>query len=264
MKKLIRLVLKNTLGILSKKTINKNNTEIILVTGLTGTSIARELIYNILKSDFNIRRNTKEVWWDFSVPLCILGHEDKQRNIFKWVCLIFRVVYRLAVKPSYHHKIIINIDTSIEETAKFWSRYIHPNIVVITRENPKGKLLESLLEKEKGKGILFVYNPEFFKGLDKREIRSFVYGERNSNLIYKKKNGSISLNYKKEKVNIKISNSLKFLWELIPPAIAVGILKGSSLEDLMKKLSDFTLHPQQIKAAITQLKEFVHSNEKEK
>jgi hypothetical protein len=262
MKSYFRNILKRILGILSQRTIAKHNAEVIVITGWTGTSIVRELVYHMLEEEFNVRRNVTEVWWDFSVPLTILGYEDKKRSVFSWIKLILRTFYCLRFKPKYPHKIIINLDTCSEDTAKFWSTYINPHIVVILRERPKSKVIEKIVKKEGSEKILFVYNPDLFEGLGKSRHREFIYSTKGGDLAYQLKRDLLKVQHKKEKINVKVSGSYKFIFEMIPPALSVGILEGIALEELSSNLTHFNFHPQQLQNVFKNLKKFVHSDEK--
>lgn len=262
MKRFFRNILKKVLGILSKKTIVKHNAEVILVTGWTGTGIVREMIYHLLSEEFNVRRNVDDVWWDFSVPLTILGYEDKKRSVFEWTLLVLRAFYSLKFKPKHSHKIIINLDTFSEDTAKFWSEYINPDIVVVLRERPKSKVVKMLGSREGSEKILFVYNPKLFKGLGKKQHREFIYSDRNCDLKYERQVNLLKIRYKDEKVKVKIPPSCKFIWEFIPAALSVGILESVSLKSLASNLAYFDFHPKQLQKVVAKLKHFIHSNGK--
>lgn len=260
MKKFFRQILKKILGKLSKKAISRHNTEVILVTGWTGTSIVRELIYHLISDNFNVRRNVSEVWWDFSVPLTILGYEDKKRSLFEWMLLILRTFFRLKLRPKYAHKVVINLDTSLEETAKFWSENINPHIVVVLKERPKSKVLKKFCQIQGVEKILFVYNPDLFGGFRGKQVREFIYGKKDSNLVYERSGDLLQLTYKNKSIQVKIPKTCKFLCEFIPAAFAVGILEGLGLECLASNLPHFDLHPKQIEKVASKLRKFVNFN----
>lgn len=261
MRAILRNILKNILGYLSRRSVIKHNTEIIIITGWAGTRVVRELAYNLLSDEFNVRRNTTEVWWDLSVPLTILGYNDCQRSIFGWILLIIKALYSIIFNPTYPHKIIININTSVEDIAEFWSKYFDPHIVVILKEKPSSKVVEMICQSEGSEKVLFVYNPELFSGFKKKAIREFRYSSNEGELIYRKEGNSLNIRYKNEEAKVRIPKSYKFIWEFIPAAISIGILEGVRLKTLAKNVSYFSFHPQQLKQGISQLKEFIGLNE---
>lgn len=261
MKAILRNILKNILGYLSRRSVIKHNTEIIIITGWAGTKVVRELAYNLLSDEFNVRRNTTEVWWDLSVPLNILGYNDCQRSVLGWILLIIKVFFGILLKPTYPHKIIININTSIEDVAEFWSKYVNPHIVVILKEKPNSKIVEMFCQSEDNEKILFVYNPKLFSGFKKKVIREFRYSTIKGDLIYRRKGKFLDIRYKNEETKVQIPKSYKFIWEFIPAAISIGILEGVRLKTLVKNVSYFSFHPKQLKQGISQLKEFIGINE---
>lgn len=262
MKNILRKILRNLLGKLSKKAIVKHNAEVILVTGWTGSSIVRELVYYLLSDEFNVRRNVTEVWWDLSIPLTILGYEDRKRNLFEWSFLVIRTFFSLIFKPKYPHKIIINLDTSYEDTAKFWSYNINPHIVVVLKEKPQSKVFKMLTEREGSEKILFVYNPKLFKDLGTKQNREFIYSDSNSDLQYEKRGDILEVKYKSDIAKLSIPARSRFIWEFIPAALSVGILEGLSLKELVLRLAHFDFHPKQLKKVVSKLKEFIHSDER--
>ncbi len=264
MKKLFRYLLKHILGKISRGVITKHNAEVIVVIGWTGSSIVREMIYNELKEEFNVRRNTREVWWDLSVPLAILGYKDKRRDIFSWIYLIIRSSLSLVFRKRYAHKIVINIDTSYENIAKFWSRYIKPDIVVMLKENPGSKLIKKILHSDSSERILFVYNPELFSGFKAGRVREFIFTKKVGDLVYSRKKDILFIRYKNKEIKVRIPQGCAFIWELIPAAISVGILEGIEFTSLKYDLSKFNFHPRQLNEGMKQLKKFLHREVNEK
>lgn len=264
MKKIFRYILKHILGFLSRKVLVKHDAEVIVVIGWTGSSIVREMIYNELREKFNVRRSTREVWWDLSVPLTVLGYKDKKRDLFSWGYLIIRSFVSLLLRKRYSHKIIINMDTSYDDIAKFWGKYIKPNVVVMLKENPESKLIKKILQTDNSKQILFIYNPEFFTGFKKKNTREFTYSEKSGDIIYSRIGDILQIKYKDKKLTVHIPPVCSFIWELIPAALAVGILEDIEFSSLKTSLSKFSFHPNQLNQGMKQLKKFLHREVDEK
>ena len=261
MRSYLRTNLKKILGKFSKRLISKHHAEVILISGWTGTSISRELVYHFLKDKYNVRRNVKKVWWDLSIPLIILGYEDKKRNFLEWVVLIIRAFFSITFKPSYPHKIIIDLDTSLEEIASFWLDFVNPNIVLLLREKPESKIVEVFLNRKGSEKIIYSFNPKQVEHTDTELLRSFTYGTRNVDLTYKKNKNILELSYRSKEANVSIPKQWIFMWEIIPASISVGILQGLSLEYLANTLPTFTPHPTELRNYMFKIKEFV--NEKD-
>lgn len=261
MRGFFRKLLKRTLGYLAKLSIARYGTEVILVVGWTGSSIVREMIYHLLKDHFNVRRSVSSIWRDLSVPLNILGYEDKKRNVFEWFALVLKSFRNILIKRKYPHKIVINLDTFYEDTAKYWAEYIIPDIVVVLRERPESRLIDALLKQTGGEKILFVHDPKLFKGFKNKNVREFIYSQGRGDLIYKKNRGKLEVHHKDEKVSINIPERFKFIYEYIPPSLSCGILQGIKLKNLTKDLSYFEFHPEQVRRALLHLKKFLSQDE---
>lgn len=156
----MRSILKVILEFLSKVTIKKHNIQFIIVVGWYGTELVKEGIYSILSEKYIVRRNTKSIWWDLSIPLVILGYEDKKYSVFGWINIFFRSIFALFLNPVNPHKIIINLNLAEKNTSEFWSRIITPELLIIT-SNKEGKsfiihsLTQGLLEDKK---CIFISN----------------------------------------------------------------------------------------------------------
>jgi UDP-N-acetylmuramyl pentapeptide synthase len=261
MKEFLRTILKNYLGLVSRKTIRKHGAEVIVITGWAGSGLVRELSYHLLQEKYNVRRNTTEVWWDFSVPLAVLGYEDKEYSVPGWLWVMAKSALSLILRPKYPHKIIINLDTSVEDIAEYWSKNISPNIVIVLKERPDSKVLKKFLEISGNEKILYIYNPDDFKGLANKISREFIFSSAKSDLTFSKTKNSLKVNYKERKYKISIPSNMKFIYEFVPPAIALGLQECISLEKLTKYLATFEPHPNQLKVGIKHLKEFINSNE---
>lgn len=261
MKNFFRQILKTILGVLTKAIIRKHKMDLIIITGWYGSSIVRELIYHLLKSNFNVRRNTNSIWWDLSIPLVVLGYEDRKRSFLEWIILIFKIIFSFITKPNYHHKIILNLDTLNDKTADFWVKYLKPHIFVILNENPKSKLLKRILLNKEYKDTLFIYKKDVFRELEKYTIKRYVYSQKHGDLLFKKIDNILVVKSKKVKIKIKIPNTYNFIWEFIPAAISVALIEKMPLKQINSNIIQFNLHPYQYKAVFAHLKRFIKSDE---
>lgn len=252
--------MKTTLGKLSKWAVRKHNIEIITITGWAGTAITRELIYHILSDKFTLRRNTRKIWWDLSLPLTVLGYEDKRKNFFQWLFIIFKSIFSVIFISKHPHKIIVDIDTSVEETADFWSDLLRPDIIIITKKNPKSKLLDKFISQPGWEKSVFVFNPDELD-IDLKSGRKFTYSNQNSDLVYKTKKTKLDFLYEKNEFSINIPKHSPFLKDFIPPAISASLLQGMRVKDILSKISTFDLHPYQYKSAFNNLKRFIEKND---
>ncbi|MBU0975693.1 MAG: hypothetical protein ABIE03_06905 [Patescibacteria group bacterium] len=261
MKKNLRKFFQEIFASLSSKAYKKHDLKVILITGWAGTSIVREMVYHLLKPSSNVRRNTTEVWWDMSVPLTILGYEDRRRNLLEWAFLILKASLSLVLRPRYAHTVIINLDSSIEDTAKYWFKSINPDKIVVLKERPESKVLKNLLSIQGIESSTFIFNPQQHHQIETTVKKKFTYSTDDPDLSYTRKKDLLVIKYKNEQVSIKIPRRSKFIWEFIPPALAVGLNHGIPLKDMGESLSSFSYHPRQVERAVFNLKKFVHDDE---
>ena len=163
----MRSILKLILEYLSKITIKKHNIKFTVIVGWYWTELVKEGIYSILSEKYTVRRNTKDIWWDLSIPLVILGYEDKKYSLFGWISIIFRSIFALSLNPVNPHKIIINLNLAEKNTSDFWSRIIEPELLLITNTKAgKSILAHALTQKlHENKKKIFVSDEiveEFF------------------------------------------------------------------------------------------------------
>jgi len=203
--------------------------ELIIVVGWHGTEIVREAIYEILNEKFHVRRNTKNLWWDLSVPLTILGYKDKKRSILKWIWLCIRALFYLLLGRRSPHKIVLNLNTRDENTVLFWSKFIRPEYLVIVNQKNYTKLIETLIKNtEKNMGKI-IYDPSMTK-VEIRKSMSFTFGKsKGAQLRITDGKNSVTYKYKNETVKFSYSILPKFSSILIGSALSLGVLKGMSL-----------------------------------
>jgi len=255
MKNIFRKFLKFILGRLSYAVVKKHAIDLILVTGWSDTAIAREMIYEVLKTKYKVRRNISKVWWDLSIPLLIFGYEDKQRNFFEWIIIILKSFFNLIFKPSYPHKLIIDLDSSDEKSSSFWNKSIDPDIVLILKKRPSSKLLNFLKSND---DIEFVYNPIWLTESDFQ--KKFSYSNKKADLIYEFKNKFTKLKFKGKRYIFK-NKDFAVINHLIAPVSLVGYLSNIPIRSSLEALRIFEIHPQYFKTMIKNLKKFVNNKD---
>ena len=158
---MLRKILKHTLQFLAERAIKKHPIKFIVVVGWYGTDLVKEGIYSVLSRKESIRRNTTKLWWDFSVPLIILGYKDTQRRIIRWLAMIIKTTYSLLANPKNPHTIVIDLNMADHDTYHYWSQIITPEIVVVTNyKNSRGELkVHELVDKTKLNGGTILVSP---------------------------------------------------------------------------------------------------------
>lgn len=260
---LFRTFLKTILGLLSRIAISKHRIKLIVVSGWYGTDITRELIYTIVDHSFKVRRVTSGPWWDFSIPLAILGYKDRRRNFFEWIWLINKAALYLLIGPSNPHTLILQAECSDEATAKFWSGFIKPDYLLVINYQQKSKLLKKLIASTKANQGRIIYNSDQIKenvlNSFKNYENTFSYGlNKNNKLQYEIDKANLTISYQKLAKNLLKNIFPGVAPELLVGAFATALSLGISLEDAIYFSFKFTISDNIFKKISTNLS--LHTN----
>ncbi|MCX6740046.1 MAG: UDP-N-acetylmuramoyl-tripeptide--D-alanyl-D-alanine ligase [Candidatus Parcubacteria bacterium] len=103
----MKLLLQNILRYFAQKILIKYKPEIIGITGSVGKSSAKEAIYAVLSSRFNVRQNIKSYNNEIGTPLTIIGTETGGRSLIKWILVFIKVIRLLLFKDKFYPEILI-------------------------------------------------------------------------------------------------------------------------------------------------------------
>lgn len=244
-----RKILRLILGFLSSYAIKKHKIEVIVVAGWYGSDIARELSYTILNDNLRVRRNTQEIWWDFSIPLAILGYKDKRRSTYMWLLLIFRAFVYLIISKPNPHILLLNANCTFEHTAKYWASIVKPDTLVILNNKKDSvivkELLRSMIKNKKGK---LVYNLSAIDSVTLQELRhnldlhtfSLEAGSSKDIIVTSNKQYHIIL-YGKKKYTIPKSELHGITPEVLAASLALAKSYGVDLAEASFSLLKFEL-----------------------
>jgi UDP-N-acetylmuramyl pentapeptide synthase len=248
------------LKLLSKWAVKKHKMKIIVVAGLHGTKITGELIARMLQPDFVVRRQLEGSFWDFSIPLAILGVEDKKYGFFQWIEIIVVSLFRLVFTTSNSTWTILQMNTYKEEITSYWMDIIEPDITAFVNVEGESRKLDRLLISNSTSKVII---SDEFEDLDEL----LELGEAEKIVVGKTNDSDLTLKFVKELNNgviITIENSngdlLEFfafqkgLFMINPITVAVSTLlaMGIDYEEVKDKL---------IRTEID-LERFLHNNSK--
>lgn len=103
MRKLVRLKLK----ILAKMILAKYKPKIIGITGSVGKTSTKEAVYTVLKTKYNVRRNTKNYNNEIGLPLTIIGSDSPGKSIFGWIGVFGKALGLILFKDKNYPKILV-------------------------------------------------------------------------------------------------------------------------------------------------------------
>lgn len=233
----MRRILKYQLKNLSKYAIKKHKIKIIVVHGWLGVEFVKEGIYQVLDEKFVVRRNVKPVWWDLSVPLNILGYEDKRRSIPGWISLTIRAIITLMISKSNPHYLVLSASSEHDSTAKYWSQFVQPEILVLFNIQDDCKLQQVLLNKTKqNKGTVIVDEKHKIKFPNKK---IYSFGEKSKNINYKSDKNQIVITVKDKKFKFKNYGVSPYEPEFIASIFSTAKFLNLEINDIIGGFSKF-------------------------
>lgn len=103
----MKKILQNILRFFAQKILLKYKPEIVGITGSVGKTSAKEAIYAVLSSQFNVRQNIKSYNNELGTPLTIIGQETGGRSIFKWLKVFWAIFKLLLSKDKNYPQILV-------------------------------------------------------------------------------------------------------------------------------------------------------------
>jgi len=152
MRKLIQLKLK----ILSKLILKKYKPKIIGITGSVGKTSAKEAVYTVLKTKFNVRRNTKNYNNEIGLPLTIIGSDSPGKSIFGWLGVFFKALGLILFKDKNYPKILV-LEMGVDRPGdmKYLMGIAKGDIGIVTLiSHSHEEFFEDVKEIQKEKGLL--------------------------------------------------------------------------------------------------------------
>lgn len=189
MTSLIRILLRH----LARLTIKKYQPKIIGVTGSVGKTSAKQAIAQVVKMEFLVWENPKNLNNEIGLPLAILGEKDSgYRNIFKWLLIFSRAIgHLLFYRKDYPEYLVLEYGIDHIGDMAYLLTIAQPDISVITAiapthlefmgtienlQNEEGSLATTL--PPKGLAILNLDN-EYVAGLQRKiKANIITYGTK--------------------------------------------------------------------------------------
>ena len=214
-----------TLGKLTTYIRNKNNIKVIAITGSTGKTTTRELLYDILSKKYKCHRNIKNYNNHIGVPLTFFSLENNDEIVIAEMGMNhFNEIKYLSLMTTPDIAIITNIGSS------------H-----IGNLGTKENILKAKLEIKEGlKGPLFVNGDDLLlKNIDAYKCG---FNQNNDlvayNLFSDLNNSTFDIKINNEVHKIKV-NLPRHLLNDVLLAINVGLYLNIDIEDIKKALENY-------------------------
>lgn len=185
-KRLLQLKLK----ILAKIILAKYKPDVIGITGSVGKTSAKNAVYAVLSSKFNVRKNIKNYNNEIGLPLTIIGSKSGGRSMISWAMIFLKASKIIFFKDKNYPKILV-LEMGIDrmgDMAYLLSIVKCRNGLVTAIGHSHLEFFGSIekIQKEKGQLIgslskngfaIFNYDDERAKKIGKQsKVRTLSYG----------------------------------------------------------------------------------------
>lgn len=133
MKSFLRHIITSILGWEAKLIVRKYKPKIIAVTGSVGKTSTKDAIFSAVGKHLVARKSIKSFNSEIGVPLTILGRDNAWGDPIRWVRVVAHGLALLLVRIHYPKWLILEIGVGKPGDIARITRFIHPNIVVMTR-----------------------------------------------------------------------------------------------------------------------------------
>lgn len=235
---IFRKLLKNLLANLATWALKKHKIKLVVVSGWYATETARELCYAVIGVKHEVRRINKNPWWDFSLPLAVLGYKDERRNPLAWLWLMIKASLLLTFGKANPHTLILNLNYAHADTVRYWSSLIKPQVLMIHNFKEEHRLLKQMIKATKQiNGTIIIQQQDFVK-LSKNLLaydNVFTVGnEAEAHIVISKNsNKDISFKYKSQEYTLKTTTMPGISAELLACSLAVAITEGVEPHDAL-------------------------------
>lgn len=133
MKSLFKKVVVHILTFEAQLLLSRTRPTIIAVTGNVGKTSTKDAIYTVLKDYRRVRKSEKSYNSEVGVPLTVLGLPNAWSNPLQWVKNIIDGLSVALVPHEYPDVLILEMGVDRPGDMKRFTRWIKPDVVVLTR-----------------------------------------------------------------------------------------------------------------------------------
>jgi len=103
----MKQILEKLLAILARAIIRKYKPKVIGITGSMGKTSAKEAVFSVLESKFNVRKNIKNYNNEIGVPLTIIGLESGGKSPIKWGIVFASALKQILIKNKKYPEMLV-------------------------------------------------------------------------------------------------------------------------------------------------------------
>ncbi len=152
--------LEKLLAYFARKIIKKYKPKIIGITGSMGKTSAKEAVYAVLESKFNVRKNIKNYNNEIGVPLTIIGVETGGRSPIQWGIIFSKALELIfGLDKNYPEVLVLEMGADKPGDIEYLINNFPVDIGVVTKIGPTHleafKTVENIA-KEKQKIVTYL------------------------------------------------------------------------------------------------------------
>lgn len=149
MKEIIKQIILAFVTYEAKLILKKYKPKIIAVTGNIGKTSTKDAIHSVLASNFHVRKSAKSFNSEFGVPLTILGIDYlPSSNPLEWANILFVGIEQILFTDDYPKVLVLEVGADHKGDIKQITRFVHPDISVITQFQPVPVHIENFASRE--------------------------------------------------------------------------------------------------------------------
>ncbi len=133
MKKIFKKIIVKLLEWEAKLVLKKYKPKIIAITGSVGKTSTKDAVYTVLSKFHTVRKSDKSFNSEIGLPLTIIGCPNGWSNPFIWIENLFKGLLLILWKHNYPSWLVLEVGAGKPGDIKSVSKWLHPDIVVITR-----------------------------------------------------------------------------------------------------------------------------------
>lgn len=161
----MKKLLERLLSYLTKKIIKKYQPKVVGITGSIGKTSAKEAIFSVLKTKFNVRKNIKNYNNEIGVPLTVIGAYSAGRSLVGWLNVFLQGVNLIIKKDkNYPEILVLEMGADHPGDIEYLVNMVECYVGVVTKIAPvhlEFFKTEENIAKEKGKIVTHLAKESF-------------------------------------------------------------------------------------------------------
>ncbi|MAF59603.1 MAG: UDP-N-acetylmuramoyl-tripeptide--D-alanyl-D-alanine ligase [Candidatus Pacebacteria bacterium] len=133
MREILKKIIVAILTFEARLVLFKYKPKVVAVTGNVGKTSTKDAIYSVMSSRFFVRKSEKSFNSEIGIPLTIIGCQNGWSNPFIWIKNIIEGFLLIVLKNHYPAWLILEVGADRPGDIKSISRWLKPDIVVVTR-----------------------------------------------------------------------------------------------------------------------------------